>query len=251
MTFDAPSRVHVAPLGIEHDRIVDPAVRTSADRVVLLDYLPSYVERERRHDVSGSLEERGIETERRRCEVDDLFDALAAFGRAIADHEDDEVYVNLATGNKLTAVAGMIASMAMDVTQPYYVEAEEHGSHHPPAPSGVASVDGIPSYPMERPERQHLAVMDHIATSDRTTHDGEPYRIKRELIEFGEEAGLPFLADYEGETSKGKFRRLDAHVVSPLLDRGYVEVEEVGTQKRVFLTPDGANTLRGFRYLVE
>jgi hypothetical protein len=241
----------VVPLGIEHDRIVEPATETRADRVVLLDYLPSYLERQRRHDVEATLEDRGIETDRRRCEVEDLFDALAAFGRAIADHEGDEVYVNLATGNKLTAVAGMIASMAMEVAQPYYVEAEEHGSHQPPAPSGVASIDGIPSYPMERPERQHLAVMDHIATSDRTTRDGEPYRIKRELIEFGEDAGLPFLADYEGETSKGKFRRLDAHVVSPLLETGYVAVEEVGTQKRVFLTADGRNTLRGFRYLVD
>jgi len=251
MTFEAPSRVHVVPLGIEHDRIVEPAVETSADRVVLLDYLPSYLERERRDDVERSLEGRGIGTVRRQCEVEDLFDALAAFGRAIADHEGDEVYVNLATGNKLTAVAGMIASMAMEVAQPYHVEAQEHGSHHPPAPSGVASIDGIPPYPMERPERQHLSVMDHIGTSDRTTGDGEPYRVKRELIEFGEDAEPPFLADYEGETSKGKFRRLDAHVVSPLLETGYVEVEEVGTQKRVFLTSDGRNTLRGFRYLIE
>ncbi|MFB6177259.1 MAG: HNH endonuclease, partial [Halobaculum sp.] len=29
--------------------------------------------------------------------------------------------------------------------------------------------------PMDRPEDQHLRVMDHVATSDRTTTDGEPY----------------------------------------------------------------------------
>jgi predicted transcriptional regulator len=59
------------------------------------------------------------------------------------------------------------------------------------------------------------------------------------------------MAEFDGETDKGKFRRLDAHVVSPLLERGYIRVEEVGTQKRVFLTDDGRNTLRAFRYLLE
>ena len=57
--------------------------------------------------------------------------------------------------------------------------------------------------------------------------------------------------DFDGETDKGKFRRLDAHVVSPLTEKGYVEVEPVGTQKRVFLTEDGRNTLRAFRYVLE
>jgi hypothetical protein len=93
--------------------------------------------------------------------------------------------------------------------------------------------------------------MAHVAESDRTTATGEPYRIKRELFEFGEREGLAFMSDFDGETDKGKFRRLDAHVVSPLTEKGYVEIEEVGTQKRVFLTDDGRHTLRAFRYVLE
>jgi len=115
----------------------------------------------------------------------------------------------------------------------------------------VRSIDTIPSYQIQRPDHQHLAIMAHVAGSDRTDADGDPYRIKRELFEYGETAELQFMADFDGDTDKGKFRRLDAHVVSPLRERGYVRVEEVGTQKRVFLTEDGRNTLRAFRYLLE
>jgi len=252
MGFSVPEHVHVAPLGVEHDRVVEPAVEHDADRVVLLQYLPTAL---RTHlvgdDIETELAEHGVEVDVVEAEVDDLFDAVAAFGDVLHGYADDQVYVNLASGDKVTAIGGMIACMADGTAQPYYVEAEEHGSHQPPAPRGVRSIQTVPSYPIHRPELQHLAVMDHVVGSDRTNSEGEPYRIKRELFEFGEREGLPFMSDFEGETDKGKFRRLDVHVLKPLDEKGYVEVEQVGTQKRVFLTEDGRNTLRAFRYLLE
>jgi hypothetical protein len=252
MEFTVPQRVHVAPLGVEFDRIVEPPVEHGADRVVLLAYLPAGF----RPDVGGgdveaALVDRGVECETVEVEVDDLFDAVAAFGRTIDRFEGDQVYVNLSSGDKLTAIGAMIACMADGGAEPYYVEAEEYGSRQPPAPRGVRSIQTVPSYHVERPEYQHLAVMDHVANSDRTDAEGEPYRIKRELFEFGEAAGLPFMDEFDGDTDKGKFRRLDAHVVSPLEAKGWIEVRAVGTQKRVFLTEDGRYTLRAFRYLLE
>lgn len=251
MGLTVTEHVHVAPLGIERDRIVEPPVEHGADRVVLLQYLASplrtHLEDE---DIETALADHGIECDVVEVEIEDLFDAVAAFGRVLEQYEDDRVYVNLASGDKVTAIGGMIACMAAGTAQPYYVEAEEHGSLQPPAPRGVRSIDTVPTYHIERPEHQHLAIMDHIADSERTDAGGDAYRIKRELFEFGERAGLPFMLDFEGDTDKGKFRRLDAHVISPLSEKGYVEVEQVGTQKRVFLTEDGRNTLRAFEYLL-
>lgn len=252
MGLSPPEQVHVAPLGIEFDRVVEPPIEHGADRVVLLSYLPpAYRQHVSDEDVLAALAEADVDGTVVDVDIEDLFDAVAAFGRVIDRHAGDKVYVNLASGNKLTAIGGMIACMADGTAQPYYVEAEEHGSHQPPVPSGVRSIDTVPSYHIDRPEYQHLAVMAHVADSDRTTADGRPYRIKRELFEFGEAEGLAFMSDFEGETDKGKFRRLDLHVVTPLVERGYVEVAEVGTQKRVFLTEDGQNTLRAFRYVLQ
>lgn len=249
MSFEVSERVHVAPLGLEYDRIVDPPVEYGADRVVLLEYLPDYVAEDVRDDeIIAAFDDNGIETGVRSYDMDDFFSAMAAFGDVVTGEADNDVYVNLATGNKVTAIAGMLACMATEAAEPYYVEAENHGSHRAPVPSGVRSIDPIPRYPIERPEDQLLAIMQYVADSDRTDRDGEPYRIKRSLFEYGEEAGLQFIADYSGDTQKGKFRRLDAHVVSPLRERGYVTVEEVGTQKRVKLTDLGEDVLRAFQY---
>lgn len=251
MGLTVTEHVHVAPLGIERDRIVEPPVEHGADRVVLLQYLaPPLRTHIADEDIEAVLADHGVECDVVEVEIEDLFDAVAAFGRVLERYEDDRVFVNLASGDKVTAIGGMIACMAAGTAQPYYVEAEEHGSLQPPAPRGVRSIDTVPTYHIERPEDQHLAILDHIADSDRTNARGDPYRIKRELFEFGERAGLPFMLDFEGETDKGKFRRLDAHVLSPLSEKGYVEVEQVGTQKRVFLTEDGRNTLRAFEYLL-
>lgn len=250
MGFDASETVHVAPLGIEHDRVVEPPTEHGADRVILLRYLPESFAAHG-EDVGSTLADRDIAYDAVNVEIEDLFDAVAAFGQVLDRHADDQVYVNLASGDKVTAIGGMIACMADGRAQPYYVEAKEHGSLQPPAPSGVRSIDTVPSYPIERPERQQLAVMQHVADSDQTNAEGEPYRIKRELFEFGEEQELPFMRGFDGETDKGKFRRLDAHVLGPLEEREFVEVKRVGTRKRVFLTKDGWNTLRAFRYLME
>jgi len=251
MAFEVSEHVHIVPFGVERDRIVEPVVEHGGDRVVMLDYLPHAVPaRPARSELVATFERHDIAHEYREVTVTDVFDALAAVGRAIVDYENDEVYVNLATGSKPVAIGGMLACMTAG-GRPYYVEAEEHGSHQGPVPRGVHSIGGVPSYPIDRPEIQQLRVMAHIADSDRRTAEGEPYRIKRELFEFGEREGLPFIAEYEGETTKGKFRRLDAHIVSPLTERGFITVREVGTQRRVFLTEDGRNTLRAFRYTLE
>jgi hypothetical protein len=252
MGLSVPEQVHVAPLGIERDRVVEPPVEHSADRVVLLQYLPGSLRHHLEDEaIETTFDDHGIDCEVVEVEIEDLFDAVAAFGRVLGAHADDRVYVNLASGDKVTAIGGMIACMADGSAQPYYVEAEEYGSLQPPAPRGVRSIDTVPTYHIERPERQHLAIMAHVADSERTNAAGDPYRIKRELFEYGERAGLPFMLDFDGDTDKGKFRRLDAHVISPLSERGYVEIEQVGTQKRVFLTEDGRNTLRAFEYLLE
>jgi len=248
MGYQLTRRVHVAPFGVERDRIVRPLAEYSADKVVLIDYLSQPVPaRPDLSELTDDLEENDIDHECRDETITDIFDALAVVGGAIIDHADDEVFVNLATGSKPVAIGAMIACMTTGA-RPYYVQAAQYGSHQGPVPAGVRSIDAVPPYPIDRPADQHLRVMEYIVTSDRTTPDGEPYRIKRELIEFGEREALPFMAEYTGDSEKGKFRRLDAHVVSPLVDQGFVRVEEVGTQRRVFVTEDGRNTLRAFRY---
>jgi hypothetical protein len=252
MGLKTSKRVHIAPLGFEYDRIIEPVIEYQADQLVLIQYVPSALRSELEHEaIEAALAEHGVDCEFVDTNINDLFDCVATYGSVFDKYSEDELFINLSSGNKITAIGGMIASMVSNGVHPYYVEAEEHGSHQPPAPEGVASIDSLPSHFIEKPDLEQLVVMDYIASSDRTNRDGEPYRIKRELFEFGEQEELPFMSEYEGDTTKGKFRRLGAHIISPLQNKDYLSVVEVGTQKRVFLTDKGWNTIRAFRYLLD
>lgn len=97
-------------------------------------------------------------------------------------------------------------------------------------------------HPIGRPSRQHVAVLDYVAENKNTT--------KKDVIEFGEESNLPFIADYESTEPKGKYRLLDSRILQPLVENGYVEIEEVGRTKRLSITENGKNTLQALRYLI-
>ena len=241
--MDVAERVHLMPVGYENDRIVLAAERFRADRVVLLEYddetdHPSYVE-----TVRERLDGRGIDHESVGCDIFDFYDCIGTVAELATRFGDHDVYVNLASGSKVTAIGGMIACMATGST-PYYVRAERYAAESDgDTAEGIREVTELPTYPMESPEPQHVAVMDYVAREDGAR--------KRDLITFGEEAALPFIADRDAANRKSEYRLLDSHVLDPLRENGYVTVRERGRSKLVELTENGRNTLRAFGYLVE
>jgi hypothetical protein len=241
--MDVAQRVHLMPVGYENDRIVLSAERFSADRVLLLEYddqtaHPSYGE-----TIRERLDDAGIDHETIQCDIFDFYDSLGTIAELATRLSDHAVYVNLATGSKVTAIGGMIACMATGAT-PYYVRAEHYAAETDgDVAEGIRDVTELPTYPMEHPDRQQVAVMAHL--------DAEGGVTKRALIDFGEREGLPFLAEHDAANRKSQYRLLDSHVLKPLADTGYVTVTERGRSKLVDLTDAGRNTLRAFRYLIE
>lgn len=250
------NRVQIVPLGFEYARLKEPILHWKADVVVAIEYSDS--KREIPY-LSGLLEEletnERIELDRRECDLFELYDALGTITEAITDYEGDDVYVNLSAGSKITAIAGMIACMASGAS-PIYARPDygPDGERIPEEPlhDEVATMFELPTYPIERPSDSHIAVLTHI---DDRTDDLKQGRYagvsKKELIEFALDAEFPFVVQSETTTEKGYYRLLDRHVLDPLTETGYVEIEQVGRQKFVSLTPEGENALRAFRHLVD
>jgi hypothetical protein len=251
-------RVHVMPLGFEHDRIVEPAREYRADRVILLDWIADDIERPAYHDdVLTDLDAAGIDTERRDCELFDLYDSIAVIAEAVSseatpDGDGDvpnDVYVNLATGSKITAIGGMIACMVTGDATPYYVRAERYASGTEPVGYGMERAIDLPAYPMDRPDAQQIAILDRLA-------DDGP-RSKKDLIRFGAERDLPFVADCDrpfdasGKPTKQAYARLRRHIVDPLESRGFVTVESVGTTRQVHATEAGRNARTAFGFVLD
>lgn len=246
MNMEVRDRVHIVPLGYERDRVIVPPVQMGADVVVLLLHAgddpedrPDYYA-----DIFEAFDEAAIRVVEVTADIFDLYDALGTFAGQIQAYETDDVYVNLATGGKVTAIAGMIACMVTEAATPYYVGADTYGDHQgEPVAQNVTSISNLPTYPIDAPVPEQVQVLAHVAEEGPVS--------KKELIEYAERRELPFIADYDGGDVKGKYRKLDAAILTPLVEDGAISLDQQGRQKVACITPDGENTLRGFRYMID
>lgn len=250
--MDFPDHVHVMPFGFEEDRIVEVAKQSNADKVLLLDWLdgierPSYHE-----DVRGALAESNLETEEIECNIFDLYETIATITEVIVtEHEaGNSVYVNLATGSKITAIGGMIACMLTGVAEPYYVRADSYTTGGEPVGHGIEKKIDLPKYPMAKPEPEQVEILGHLVSEAESQREGISYSVrKKDLIEYGKETELPFAAHYDGESYNGYYRRLETHVLDPLREKGYIEVQERGRQKIVVPTELGEQSYYAFKHI--
>jgi len=238
--------VHVVPLGYEHDRILQPVRKHDADTVYLLaadgQHTPLTPYQEA---LVGELESDGRTIRFRETNLSDLYDVLAVVTTVAADHAQDVVRVNVSSGGKLAAIGSAIACMATDATA-YYVRAEEHVPEleENPRTRGMRDDEVLPSYPIEAVSHDQVAMLAFLEECNTDSYTAK----KSDLIEHAEAESLSFIADADPANDKAKFALLNANIVDPLVDDGYIEVERVGRQKQILLTDTGQNVLHAFRH---
>ena len=231
------------PLGYEEQRVYEPAIELKADHVIILDHNDNEDEekvRGYRATVEKELEQEDIECTFRTVDLFDLYGVLGAVSDIITQKPADDIFVNLATGSKVSAIGGMIACMATGNATPYYVRARDYDGE---TPADTKPATELPAYPIEAPEPEQVRVLAYLSDEGSTT--------KRDLIKFGDEAGLPFVANHDVEEFKAKYRLLDNYIIDPLEERGYVELFKRGRKKYVEITELGDDTRRGFEYLIK
>ncbi|MFD1512763.1 DUF6293 family protein [Halomarina rubra] len=237
--------VHIAPLGYEYDRILEPVRAYGVDVVYLLEHDGPPEERASYHDELKTELDEECEVRTRTVDLMDIYDVLGAVTTVAADHPDDIVRVNVSSGSKLSAVGAAIACMCTEAT-PYYVHPEgyAHADREERQSYGYAGDEVLPAYPIESPSRDQVATMAFL---EETNSDHRTAK-KKHLIDHAEEVGLSFIADNQPANDKAKFALLNANVVDPLVEDGYIDVERVGRRKQVTLTDTGRDALRAFRH---
>lgn len=243
MDFDVPDRIHIMPVGYEEERVTTTAIEYRADKVVLIGHKEDGPqEKERLVSIREKLEENSIIVEETQCDIFDLYDSLGLIGELITEFEDDNVYVNVSSGSKITAIAGMIACMAIDATA-YYAKARDYSME---APEGIEFVQELPRYPINAPERQQVEML--YVVSEMTSKNLPP--TKGKLIHVAEHLGMPFITN-KGVQDKGKYRIIDNEILDPMQEQGYITITREGRSKLIELTEEGENSLRAFRYLID
>ncbi|MCL9817747.1 DUF6293 family protein [Natronocalculus amylovorans] len=265
-------RVHVVPLGHEYDRIVTPLHRHGADVVYLLVSHPdrdadrgavnfdvawedpdatdvdveSLTEYQR--DALTTIAE-FAEVRPLPVRLNDVYDVLGvattvAAQHAVTDPDGDRLFANVSTGPRITAVGLAMACMVVGA-RPYSVTPAEH-NHNRAAESVTAGVDEIidlPLYPVDGPSAEQVAILGRIherEANNRTTD-------KWNLIEWAQDYELHFVVDAGGSRT-AKYRALETHILTPLRERGYVELRSVGRSDDVHLTDTGRRVYYAFEH---
>lgn len=241
MTNIANLRVHIAPVGFEVDRVVIPAKNMKADKVWLLvhdntseDKGRPYVEK-----IQDELKKLKIKVEVFRVNRLNLFQIIRAVKEIVEKEKDNDVYINVASGSKIHAIACMMASMIFNESQnikPFYAEAESYAAFEGKQQSfGVKQMMPLPTYEIHKPKSELVLALKIIKD-----HGGKIR--KKEMAELAEKNGLIVVNAKEENFEQARYASLDKNIIQPLLDSWkFIEVEKVGRNRWVKITEVGSN----------
>lgn len=232
-------RVHIAPVGFEIDRIVIPAKEMRADKACLLihenpseDKAGPFVTK-----VKNKLTKVNISVEIEYHNRLDLFKIIKSTKEIIDREYPNDIYVNMASGSKIQAIALMMACMMFgkerNVT-PFYAEAENYpGFEGQQLSYGVKNLMQLPIYQMHTPRQELVDALKIIKKSKGKI-------TKKELAQKAQDENLIVVNAKEENFTQARFASLDKNIIQPLEEQWkFVEIEKIGRNRWVKITQEG------------
>ncbi len=209
MTNLATFRVHIAPLGFEVDRIIIPLKQTKADRLWLISH------EKRSEDKSGPYLDKikkeckklGVEIKIEYADRLNLFKGIKAVKDIIGKEKNNYIYVNVASGSKIQAIACMMACMILkdhDNLRPFYAEPERYAAFEGKQQSfGIKDTIPLPTYEIQIPKQKLLDALKIV-------HEHKNQKLtKKEMAIIAEEKGLIIINAEKSNHSQARFASLD------------------------------------------
>ena len=240
MTNLATFRVHIAPLGFEIDRIVLPLKQTKADKLWILAH------DNRSEDLSAPYLEK-IKKECKKLNVEvkvaysnrlSIFKTIKSIKDIISQEENNYIYVNVASGSKIQAIACMMACMVLkecDNLQPFYAEPESYAAFEGKQQSfGIKDTIALPTYEIQTPQPKLLAALKIVA-------DQPDQKItKKEMAQIAEDQKIITINAEQENHSQARFASLDKNIIAPLeKEWKFIEVEKIGRNRWIKITQEG------------
>jgi hypothetical protein len=236
----ATFRVHVAPLGFEIDRIILPLKETKADKLWLL------VHEKTSEDKSGPYLEK-IKKECKKMKIElkisyadrlSMFKIIKSVKEIINQEENNYIYINVASGSKIQAIACMMACMILKECknlQPFYAEPEKYAAFDGEQQSfGIKDTIPLPTYEIQIPKPKLLEALKIIQQADNQKIT------KKDMAIIAEEQKLITITSEEENHSQARFASLDKNIIQPLKDEwNFIEIEKIGRNRWIKITQDG------------
>ena len=242
MTNLATFRVHIAPLGFEIDRITIPLKQTKADKLWLLAH------DNRSKDLSGPYLEKikkeckrlGVQVEVSYSNRLNLFSTIKSIKDIIEKEKNNYIYVNVASGSKIQAIACMMACMVLKECtnlKPFYAEPESYAVFEGKQQSfGIKDTIPLPIYEIQTPKPKLLQALKIIS-------EHKNQRItKKDMAEIADTQGIITVKAEKQNYSQARFASLDKNIIAPLENEWkFIKVEKVGRNRWIKITEEGKN----------
>lgn len=238
-------RVHIAPVGFEIDRIIEPLVKWKADRVYLI------TEKDVEHSevkyyfkiLKHKLSTKDIDVKEGQCNIRDLYDVLGLYKRIIDSEINNQIFINVSSGNKIESIAGMMACMTFKTDnfnlKPYYVVPDSYDvkpTQGQQMTSGCKDIFTLPNYTIQKPSEDLIKALEVVRDNDNIN--------KTDLIKKYVSAGLIKVKTDAKNPRVAEFSQLNKNILSHLLKWGFVTTEGEGKRCRIKITVDGVNALK-------
>ncbi len=242
MTDIATFRVHIAPLGFEIDRIIIPLKQTKADKLWLLthdnvsgDESGPYLEK-----VKKECKKLGVEVKIGRADRLSLFKTIKAIKDVIEQEKGNYIYVNVASGSKIQAIACMMACMVLkdcENLKPFYAQPEKYAAFEGKQQSfGIKDTIPLPTYEIQTPKPKLLAALKIIAEQKNQKIT------KKDMAQIAEDQGIITVNAEKENHSQARFTSLDKNIISPLENEWkFIEIEKIGRNRWIKTTDEGKN----------
>jgi len=236
-------RIHITPVGYDFSRVIDPLIKAKADKVY---FILHEIDRGQSKFLNKIKKELGsklpqIKTKPYYLDIWNLYSCIQKIKEIIEKEEGNRIFINVSTGTKITAIAGMLACMSWGAT-PYYVKFVN------PAKSAIDTIrkeevtdrDDLPVFEINKPKSEHLKILSAIEKK------GGKLK-KKDLIKLLEEMKIiPEKNEDNNElTIYAKHGRLRPLLYSMITEFGLIE-NDPERRGRVCLTEQGEKALKIF-----
>lgn len=250
--MNVPKRIHVAPLGFEHDRIIKPLFRYDADQLILVTMRDEKYGLKHLENVKETLKENDFTYVVEEVDLLDLVDCIRVFGKIIYEQtqQGHNVFVNISSSTSISSIGASFAAMLWDAT-PYHAQPKEwvqEDTREPgePITHGLANVFQLQKLQIDIPDRELLYILNFI--KDNSWKGKIRYN---EVMKDLEEKGWLDASDakYKQQTLTRQFQ---SRYLSRLKDKwNFVDLKGKTRARKISLTEKGERYLKMFEYLVE
>jgi CRISPR locus-related DNA-binding protein len=239
MSLEATFRVHIAPQGYEDERIYEPAIENNADRVILLVHTEQTDSGDEFQEaVEQTLTDENIRVETRDCDFFDPEKSVSQIIEVMNEFEKDDIFFNISTGSKITAVTGFMACMVTGTT-PYYSKAEDYGDE--PVGKNVSETFPLPSLPVDQLETQFIQILKYIWDMNKQ----EESVIIKDINDFAVKNDLDCVKDADRDEDSDYYD-LVRPVIHSLRKRNLIEEQQRGNETPLVITEAGKGAVRMF-----